>query len=498
MSEASQGDGAFFGSAVRAGIERSVGRVRTSGQTRWLGYVIEADVEDALSCYARAGSRDRFYWERVDSDESCCAWGSVHEVESGGRGRFQDVRAWASDLRDRLDWVGCDRPRSAATFVGGFGFEAEATASSDWKAFPPARFNLPEVIVERDAGCARWVLFARVEPGATPGGVESALAMRLEEATAANSPEARAKGPLRSEAVTEWSPGPEYVVRADRSHAVFEDQIRNAVREIEDGTLDKVVLARSLSVDHDGELEVATFLDRLRLLYPTCTLIAVGRAHDTFLAATPETLVRVEGRSVETAALAGSAPRGRHPEEDRALAEGLLASKKENEEHAHVVAAIRAVLAPRCDVLEISETPRLRPLFGIQHLETPVRGRLAKGVDGQEAVDVLELVEALHPTPAVCGVPAVAAAAWLRRFEGLERGWYAAPIGWLDIEGGGDFRVALRSALVRNELGPVGESGGSRAFLFAGAGIVGGSEPAAELAETRIKLRALLAPLTEI
>ena len=130
MSEASQGDGAFFGSAVRAGIERSVGRVRTSGQTRWLGYVIEADVEDALKCYARAGSRDRFYWERVDSDESCCAWGSVHEVESGGPGRFQDVRAWASDLRDRLDWVGCDRPRSAATFVGGFGFEAEATASS--------------------------------------------------------------------------------------------------------------------------------------------------------------------------------------------------------------------------------------------------------------------------------------------------------------------------------------------------------------------------------
>ncbi|MBY0397092.1 MAG: chorismate-binding protein, partial [Thermoleophilia bacterium] len=112
--------------------------------------------------------------------------------------------------------------------------------------------------------------------------------------------------------------------------------------------------------------------------------------------------------------------------------------------------------------------------------------------------DVLALVGALHPTPAVAGAPPAAAAEWLRRHEGLERGWYAAPIGWLDAEGGGAFCVALRSALIRNGVGAAGRSGGSRARLFAGAGLVAGSDPEQELVETRIKLRALLAPLTEI
>lgn len=127
-----------------------------------------------------------------------------------------------------------------------------------------------------------------------------------------------------------------------------------------------------------------------------------------------------------------------------------------------------------------------------------MRGRLRQTDEAENSVDVLTLVEALHPTPAVGGVPAEAARRWLRRFEGLERGWYAAPVGWLDVDGGGDFRVALRSALIRNGLGPRGESGASRALLFAGAGVVRQSEPESELVETRIKLRALLAPLTEI
>jgi isochorismate synthase len=297
---------------------------------------------------------------------------------------------------------------------------------------------------------------------------------------------------------SEWPPGPEYRVRSDRSPSAYRRQVNHALREIQAGRLDKVVLARSLRVDHDGELDVPGFLERLRSIYPTCTLVAMGRGQDTFLAATPETLVQVEGVRVETAALAGSAARGRHPEEDRALAGALFASPKEQAEHAHVVRAIRAALREHCSELDAPRSPRLRALFGIQHLETPIRGKLAAGEDGAAACSVLDLVEALHPTPAVGGVPASAADAWLRRFEGLDRGWYAGPIGWLDVAGGGDFRVALRSALIRGGLREPGESGASRALLFAGAGVVAGSEPERELVETRIKLRTLLAPLTEI
>ena len=157
--------------------------------------------------------------------------------------------------------------------------------------------------------------------------------------------------------------------------------------------------------------------------------------------------MRVRGRSVETAALAGSAPRGRHPEEDERFGEALLASEKERAEHTHVVAALESALEGRCESIQIAPEPRLRRLFGIQHLETSIRGRLL-GDPGGAGIGVLELVEELHPTPAVGGVPRAAALAWQRRCEGLDRGWYAAPIGWLDLAGGGDFSVALRSALI--------------------------------------------------
>ena len=493
-------------SALATGIDRSIARARESGRTRWVAQVVEVeidgDVEGAIRCYAHAGTRDRFFWERVEHGESLCAWGCVHEIETGGSSRFRDVRAWKADLTARLDWVGGDRPESSPIFVGGFGFDEVAPGSADWKSFPAARFMLPEVIVLRRAGRGYWILFARVEPGVSRRSVEATLEERLSDAMAANvKKEPTSDGPSEnalSGPGGAWAAGPEYLVRSDRRHSVFRAQIRRALSEIERGGLAKVVLARSLSVDHDDDFDVPAFVGRLRLLYPSCTLVAVGRGSDTFLAATPERLIRVAGRRVETAALAGSIGRGRHPDEDRALAGELLESPKENSEHRHVVDAIRAALVPRCDELQIPDRPRLRALFGIQHLETPIRGTLARPDARQRPTDILDLVGALHPTPAVCGVPREAAKGWLRGFEGLSRGWYAAPVGWLDLDGGGDFCVALRSALIRNRLAAAGGTGASRAILFAGAGIVSESDPESELDETRIKLRALLAPLTEI
>jgi isochorismate synthase len=477
----------------RAGVQQVVARAQATGRTHWIARTIETELEDGLHRFAQAGTRDRFYWERVETGEMVCAWGAVGEVESTGRSRFEHVREWSEDVGQRLAWIGAVRPRSAPIFFGGFGFEDDTRASSEWKAFPAARFVLPEALIERRAGITHGVLIVRVEPGASVESVTSELKRRELGVSAA-----RMGSGAENATATEGTAiaGPEFIVRGDRSHAVFKEQVRAIAREIEAGRLAKVVLARSLSVDHDGEIDVPDFLARLRSLYPSCTLIAVGRGHDTFVAATPERLLRVSGETVETAALAGSAPRGRLPEEDRALADSLLASEKEREEHAHVVDAIRVVLALHCDELELPDAPRLRRLHGIQHLETLIRGRLKSPCEDRS--DILELVARLHPTPAVGGVPAAPAGAWLRRFENLDRGWYAAPVGWLDGEGGGDFNVALRSALIRNALRPTGESGASRSLLFAGAGIVAGSEPECELVETRIKLRALLAPLTEI
>jgi salicylate biosynthesis isochorismate synthase len=507
---------------ARRRIAESVERARRTGQTRWVALVVDAganhetnpQLEDAIACYARAGKRDRFLFSRGDSEDFSVSFGVAHEIESAGPSRFSDVRAWTEAVLARIDWVGDRRPATAPTFFGGFGFESESRGAAEWKAFPAARFVLPLVISEIRDGEATRVFIARVEPAANVASVSSVLLAHRSEFEAPGAlekcPDSESSIALESLAASpgDWMAGPEFRVRADRSHSIYCAQIQKALDTFAQGSLSKLVLARSLCIDHDDDLDVPAFLGRLRALYPTCTLLAVGRGEDTFLAATPEALVRVTDDVVETAALAGSAPRGRHPEEDRRLAERLMSSTKERSEHGLVVDAIRAVLSEACTALETPASPTLRPLFGIQHLETPIRGRLKSTDVGTAAsdtsnsaeapVDVLALVEALHPTPAVGGFPRAAAEDWLKKWEGLDRGWYAAPVGFLDRQGGGDFRVALRSGLIRNGQGEPGRSGASRTLLFAGAGIVDGSVPEEELVETRIKLRALLAPLTEI
>jgi isochorismate synthase EntC len=180
--------------------------------------------------------------------------------------------------------------------------------------------------------------------------------------------------------------------------------------------------------------------------------------------------------------VAGSAPRGRSPEEDDRLGTALRESKKEQEEHAAVVRALREALAPLCVVLDVPEAPRLLRVEGIQHLETPIAGTL------RDDAKLFELAGRLHPTPAVAGAPREAALAWLAEHEALVRGWYGGGVGFLDAAGGGELCAGLRSALVC----------GSDARLYAGAGIVAASDPEAELVETRLKLRALLLPLLEL
>lgn len=189
-----------------------------------------------------------------------------------------------------------------------------------------------------------------------------------------------------------------------------------------------------------------------------------------------------DGR-VHGAAVAGSAPRGRTPGEDRARARALRESKKEQEEHAVVAREVRAALVDLCERVEGPESPRILATAGIQHLVTPLHGRLR-----DPAIGVLGVAARLHPTPAVGGAPRPAALDWLARNEGLDRGWYAGAVGWSDLAGRGELTVALRSALLR----------GGHATAFAGAGIVRGSDPEAELAETRLKLQGALAALVEI
>ena len=238
----------------------------------------------------------------------------------------------------------------------------------------------------------------------------------------------------------------------------------------------KVVLAREVRVTTDAPIDRAAVLGRLRAMYPGCHLVSVGG----LIGASPELLVARAGDMVRSHPMAGTAPRGGDPTTDQRLAASLLASTKDREEHQITIDMVHDTLLDWCSYLDYESEPSVVAVANVQHLATLVEGRLSR-----PAPSVLELVAALHPTPAVAGWPRAEAIRWIVEHEGFERGRYAGTVGWTDGQGNGTWAVAVRCA----------EIDGTSARVFAGNGIVADSDPEAELAETRAKLQALLSAI---
>jgi menaquinone-specific isochorismate synthase len=252
------------------------------------------------------------------------------------------------------------------------------------------------------------------------------------------------------------------------------------VARIRAGHLGKVVLARDLFATAPDDISVRPLLARLAARYPDCwTFSCAG-----LVGATPDLYIKREGPEISSLVLAGTTPRGVTAAEDEALGTALLGSAKNVEEHGYAVADVRGTLAPLCDRLEVGDRPWLLRLANLQHLATTVTGRLAApqasaGNGLRRQASALALAAALHPTASVCGTPADVAIQLIRELEGMDRGRYAGPVGWVDARGNGEWGIALRCA----------ELDGPRARLFAGCGIVADSDPAAELAEAQVKFR---------
>jgi menaquinone-specific isochorismate synthase len=252
----------------------------------------------------------------------------------------------------------------------------------------------------------------------------------------------------------------------------WEQAVAEAVAAIKAGGLRKVVLARDVFATAEEPLDARVLLRRLADRYPDCFTFAC----DGMIGATPELLVRRAGNQVSALVLGGTLPRGADPAQDQALGEELLASAKNNEEHAYAVDSIREALGPLCQALDVEARPSLLKFPNLQHLGTQVRGTLADGMTSRSA---LALAAAVHPPAAVCGTPPGVALELIRDLEHMDRERYAGPVGWVDADGNGEWGIALRC----------GQLSGRTARLFAGCGIVAGSEPAAELAETLVKLQ---------
>jgi isochorismate synthase len=405
---------------------------------------------DPIEVFAAAGTAPRFLWEQPSAGRFRVGVGCASRLTFTGPGRFGEAQTAARDVFERIQWEG-PGPH-IAHLLGGFAFAPGGSSNGIWQGFPDGELRLPEVVYWRDEGrCVRAACTTSAWSNLLPRPVPLG-------------------NPVR---------GMVEIGNGNRERYLL--GVERILKEIEAGRLQKVVLARSVHVSARSTIDAVAWLVALRERFPTCTLFAVGDGPAVFLGATPERLVRVSGDRVETAALAGTAPRGASKSADQSLGEALCRSTKNGAEHAIVVDHLRSVLEQCCDAVDVAREPTLLRTRSVQHLCTEISARRRK----ECPVTLLELVERLHPTPAVGGAPRDAALRWLNENELTDRGWFAGPVGYLQSDGDGEFAVALRSALL----------GGHGATAWAGAGIVAGSQPMAEFTETELKLRNVLGPL---
>lgn len=430
---------------------------------------------DPLALFA-AGTGTRFFLARPAEDSALVALGACARVETRGADRFARAAAECEALLARVRVAGAAAPHAPwakARLVGGFAFDREPDPSGAWRGWPALSFELPGLLVVRAGGAALATACVEVAPNADASRLEAQLAgtlARAVSASAAPPPDApRALG---------------FAARADGAPEAYERAVARALAAVARGEIEKVVLARACTLARRAAFAPEQVLARLCAQHPGCTVFGVALGDACFVGATPERLVARHGARVRASALAGSAPRGRTTEEDARLARALRESKKEQEEHAIVRRDLARALAPVCARLDAPESPEILQLDSIQHLHTPFEGELRPGPEAA----LLRLAERIHPTPAVCGAPLEAARAFLAAHERQRRGWYAGGVGWLGSDGDGELTVPLRCALLR----------GRRAVLYAGAGVVRGSRPEAELAETSLKLRAALPALVDL
>lgn len=445
-------------------LATAVARAEMSGRPVLFTLAVPAGEADPLAVAVGSGAPFAF-WEQPARRMACAAMGSAQTLLTAGDDRFAAMSEALADLRSRTmhqAWDGADR---TPLLIGGFSWDD----SSGWPGFPAGRLVLPELALIRRPAGASWTAAAAVGAADDPRRLADRLIGRI-EAAAGGAAEPIRPGPGDRRAAQD----------ADLGDPAFVETAQAAIKEIAAGGLSKVVPARRWTVGRRPD--PGPFLAALREHFTECAIFAFAPASASaepggiFCGATPELLARVEGASVSTVAMAGTAPRGRDAAADRAIAERLRSDPKQMEEHDFVLSEIRRRLRRGGFALRPPAPTGVMRLPGLQHLATPV------SATAPVRCNVLDVAGALHPTPAVAGVPTGAARDWIRAHEGFDRGWFAGPVGFCDLAGGGEFHVALRSALLGRE--------GSA--LFAGAGVVAASDPVRELEETELKLRSLL------
>lgn len=421
---------------------------------------------DPLSFFA-CGKQDRFFWMDPEGTSALAGSGVAHRLEAGGEDRFKSIEKQRTEMLEN-SIIDADRsdPFTGPLFFGGFSFDPLKTKTKLWNGFPDAELVLPSFMLTC-TGDETW-LTVNVVVDPNDDAKQKARHILIEkDRILTDSKLFPGDLPAKDFEVQEVLP------------QRFKDSVRDAARSVRDGVMDKVVLSRELRLTSEEPFHPVQVLQSLRENQPNSYLFAIERGEACFIGASPECLVKREENRLFSACMAGTIARGETVEQDDKLGEELLNDPKNLEEHKLVVKMIRSAMKEACHHVEMPRQPILYKVKNVQHLYTPVVGMAT------DHSDILTVVEQLHPTPALGGFPQQKALEQIREIEPHNRGWYGAPVGWVDYKGDGEFAVAIRSGLLK----------GKKAVLYAGMGIVGASEPESEYRETQMKFRPMLSAL---
>jgi len=433
--------------------------------------------EDPLCWFSRYKSQYAFnyYWESPADEEAVAALGSVRELSSRGTERFRTIETSLSKAKSEnksYDFFPGDAP-SMPFWVGGFSFFNELKKTT-WKGFKPAYFTLPELSFIKKNGNTTACITLSMDSKFIPETLHDRIIEKI------SSFPLNKKGEKAYSFKSDSHKNQIHKLTSEEELQQWIESVKKIKNKINRKEVEKIVLARQLQIRIADNFEASEALHSLRSTYPGCTTFLIkNEASGTFMGSSPEQLLSVNGETIKTDALAGSIGRGKNDFQDKYLESKLFGSTKNQKEHSYVVQSIKKSLSPFLNTLQSAGRPMLKKLLNVQHLYTPIKGKI------KNHTTPFTLLEHLHPTPAMGGTPRDEALSYIRKNERFERGWFASPIGWITTDGQARFNVAIRSGLIKEQT----------ARLFAGCGIVEDSNPEDEWDETNLKFKPMLSAL---
>lgn len=446
-------------------LETAITRARIKNGVQLVSFTKNI-LETSPLIFFEAGKtfKNRTFWTSTSEDFYLVGIGSVYQIKAN-KNRFQKTEdQWYGLLADAIIHNPYQMPGTGLLALGGMAFDPRKNKTELWKNFNHSTFTIPEYMLTKDGNSHYLTVNKHVGQDDDPE--QLADEIKKTEIKLLYSGKSLPNG---------------IGIRAKREIAPdqWKDIVQCATDDIKKNKAEKIVLAREIRLKLTKEAEIAAILEKLIATQTNSYVFALEHGKDCFAGATPERLVKLENQHLLSTCLAGTAPKGKTKKDDERLRHELLHDEKNRKEHYFVVKMIKDAIQSYCTDIEIPDQPVVYSLKNLHHLYTPVTARLREGYS------IFDIIAQLHPTPALGGVPREKSLQFIRDHELLDRGWYGAPVGWLDSNRNGEFAVAIRSGLFQ----------GDEASLFAGCGVVKDSDPEMEYEETNIKFLPMLSVL---